>query len=340
MYLKYDLISIETNKNVLLNTDIMKYLHFLSALLFLLAVPAQAQFVATDQLQINTDIPQVTGEEIILQGQVTDFVFNQQQTLLSINTSNGRWQLSAPSAVELRRLGWTSGSLFVGEQVQVAVTRQLGLGNNGTLKHVTRANGAFLFTSLNSNEQQASFNVLKAGMYSLNRDYSQFHLLLDHQGFAQIGIQFEQISSDILWNSDSPETSIFQLDVDTASLSSGIPSIDTALKSRDFLNPTNYPKIRFRSTALRFQKWGDIEVDGQLEMNNSVQPVTLIATITKISIDHQSQQTKAGIKLKGSLNLSNWGLPTRSDLMGNTAEIELSGVFVLRGSESSTFLAR
>jgi len=214
--------------------------------------------------------------------------------------------------------------------VQVAALRQLGLGNKGTALRITRANGALLFASLNNHEQQAHFNQLKKGLYSLNRDYSQVHLWLDNQGYSQIGVQFQQVASEILWNADVPETSIVQINIDTASLSTGIPAMDTNLKEPGFFNPTNSPKIRFRSTSIEFQKWGDAQIKGQLEINKQVQPIQLNARIIKITTDPTTEQQQIGMRFKGDLRLTNWGLTPQSELFNSPSELVFNAVFVLR----------
>jgi len=337
----------------------MKYL-FLSLHLFVLfAGNLQAQFEANDSVlnepdsklpasqssipfaiepaPLSTERPELIDETLTLRGQITDFDFTQPETRLLLDTEFERWELIAPSAVELRRLGWTSSSLFSGELVEVEAVRLLGIDPTGirkkaNLKTLTRANGALLLTSI-SDKEPGGFESIAGGMYSLDTDHSNLEFSYNHLGFSELNIAFERVNANVLWNSNNPELSIIQLNIDVSSLRSGVAVLDDTLRGEEFFDSFNYPHIQFRSTQLRLLKWGNLQVDGQLEIKGLNHPVRLNARLNKHGINPITQAMTAGLNVTGSVNRSNWGLSTQLPMIKDEINISFNGEFILKTAD-------
>lgn len=325
----------------------MKYL-FLPVFLFIcLTGYAQAQFDEGGSIaptfdailpaQLSTERPELIDETLTLRGEITGFDFTQPETRILIDANLEQWELVAPSAVELRRLGWTSSSLFSGELVEAEVVRLLGVDITGNqrkarLKKLTRANGALLLTSINTPET-AGFDRLEGGMYSLLGDYSNLKFSYNHMGLADLDVRFERVNADILWNSNSPELSIIQLNIDASSLSSGVSALDDRLGNEEFFDSFNYPRIQFRSTQVRLLKWGNLQIGGQLEIKGVNQPVQLQARLNKSIINPMTQELTVGLSLSGTVKRSDWGLNGYEHMVADEITIAFSGEFALKAAD-------
>ena len=273
--------------------------------------------------------PEAIDETLILRGQITGFDFTQPETRILIDAESGHWELVAPSAVELRRLGWTSSSLFSGELVEVEVARRSGTQKTASLKRLTRANGALLLTSLN-NPEHRGFKNISGGMYSLDTGHANLEFTYNHMGFSDIPVRFERLRADVLWNAESPETSIIRLNVDASSLRSGNDQLDEGLRGAEFFDTLNYPAIEFRSTRIRLLKWGNLQIDGQLNIKGLSRPVKIEARLNKSGVNPLTQNTTVGIGLKGNIARSNWGLTAYSASIPDQIGISFQGEFILR----------
>jgi polyisoprenoid-binding protein YceI len=72
-----------------------------------------------------------------------------------------------------------------------------------------------------------------------------------------------------------PERSWVEVEIEAASIDSNTPERDNHLRSADFLEVEKYPKLRFKSTALRPTGPNTFELDGDLTIKDVTRPVTL-----------------------------------------------------------------
>ena len=268
-------------------------------------------------------------ETLVLRGQIANFDFAQPDTRLWLISEGSNWELLAPSAVDLRRLGWTSNSVFSGEFVEVEVVRLLGTGLSAKLKRLTRANGALLFTNTSSQESTIGFSAVQGGIYQLDADQAHLTFSFDHMGFSKSSVKVERLNGTVDWNAQSPETSTIDIELDMSSLRSGTSDLDEALRGSSFFSSLSYPKVSFTSTSLSFNKWGELMVFGDLTIRNETRPVTLISSINKVGLNELTQQMTVGISLKSELNRSDWGLSEYLNLIPDEISLSFQGEFIL-----------
>lgn len=73
------------------------------------------------------------------------------------------------------------------------------------------------------------------------------------------------------------KTGQIEINIDMASISTGTPSFDGHLKSKDFFNAEAFPTATFKSTKIKFDGDKIDEVEGTLTMLGKTVPVTLDA---------------------------------------------------------------
>ena len=273
-----------------------------------------------------------TNEPLVLRGRITEFSFTQPETEIFLDTELQQWRLTAPSAVELRRLGWSSSSLFAGELVEVRVVPKPDTENIAELKSLTRANGALLLASLNQPAPEG-FETLAGGMYSLDADRSELAFIYTQLGFSAPDVEFERINASVLWNAEDPSLSIIQVDIDVSSVRSGVSALDDALREEELFDSFNYPRIQFKSTQVRLLKWGKLQIDGQLKIKGQNQPLSLEAELVKSAVDPITQEPRVGISLEGSTNRSLWGLSKELPVVEDNIGILFNGQFVLKAAD-------
>lgn len=97
---------------------------------------------------------------------------------------------------------------------------------------------------------------------------------------------------------------IFETLVD--SISTNISDRDNHLRSKDFFDVENHPKIVFKSTSVK-GTGSDYEVIGDLTIKGVTNPVALKGTYNGNDVDAYGQ-TKYGFELEGSIKRSDYGL--------------------------------
>ena len=107
-------------------------------------------------------------------------------------------------------------------------------------------------------------------------------------------------------NDDFTDASIsFSLDID--SIDTNQSQRDEHLKSAEFFDAAQYPKITFKSTS--FTKSGDDEykLAGNLTIKGETKPVTLDVEFGGAATDFYGN-TKAGFEITGKINRKDFGL--------------------------------
>ena len=290
--------------------------------------PADSASSAADIDLFNTATIELTTDPIHLRGRIIGFEFSQPASRIMLESDFQIWQIDAPSAIELRRLGWTGNSVFIGEQVEVELMPQLGVGNQGNLKRLTRANGALLLASLSEPQQAPGFVAIPQGAYVLDKQHAHLQFVFDHMGFSKNSVKFERINADVVWNTDQPYSSTVSLDIDVSSLRSGVNALDEGLRSDTFFDFLNHPKIQFRSSQLALLKWGDLQINGQLEIKGISRPVQLQATLNKVGRNPLTQAMTVGISVRGTLARSEWGLDAYIPTVADHIELMFDAEFI------------
>lgn len=97
----------------------------------------------------------------------------------------------------------------------------------------------------------------------------------------------------------------FSADID--SITTGNEQRDGHLKSGDFFDAANHPKIIFKSTAIVGKGGNEYKVTGDLTIRNTTKPVTLNVEFGGIQ-NNLYGQTVAGFEITGKINRQDYGL--------------------------------
>jgi polyisoprenoid-binding protein YceI len=101
------------------------------------------------------------------------------------------------------------------------------------------------------------------------------------------------------------------------------------LKSPDFFDSAKYPQIGFRSTAVRVQDGGELEVEGELTIKDRTHNVTARGTITGPHEDIAGND-KLGVELETVVDRREFGLEWNAPLpkggfaVDNDVKLEVS----------------
>ena len=99
-----------------------------------------------------------------------------------------------------------------------------------------------------------------------------------------------------------------EITIDATSISTGVPALDTHLKSKDFFNATEFGSARF--TADKFSFTGDkvSEVNGTLTLLGKTQPVTLKANNFNCYISPMLKREVCGGDFETTITRSAYGM--------------------------------
>ncbi|MFB3738394.1 MAG: YceI family protein [Candidatus Velamenicoccus archaeovorus] len=135
-----------------------------------------------------------------------------------------------------------------------------------------------------------------------------------------------------------PEGSTVEVEIDAASIDSATPERDDHLRSADFLEVDRFPKLTFRSTALRPTGPATFDLEGELTIKDVTRPVTLHAEYLGVHdspFGTQVASFSASTEiLREDFGLTwNLAIETGGWLVGPTVRIELEIEAIYRAEE-------
>lgn len=167
--------------------------------------------------------------------------------------------------------------------------------------------------------------------WQLDPAHSTVEFAVKHMMFTTVRGRFKAFTGTIYADERNPEQSRVEVEIDAASIDTGVADRDAHLRSADFLDVENHPKIRFRSTRVTgaHKKEGDrFRIAGDLEIRGKSMPVELDATFEGLGKDPWGKQ-RAGFGARGEIDRHQWGLrwnqalETGGVLVGQKVRIEI-----------------
>jgi polyisoprenoid-binding protein YceI len=167
--------------------------------------------------------------------------------------------------------------------------------------------------------------------WQLDPAHSTVEFAVKHMMFTTVRGRFKTFEGSIQIDEQHPDRSRVEVTIDAASIDTGAPDRDAHLRSADFLDVEQHPKMIFTSTRVdgAHKKEGDrFKVAGELEIRGTRMPVTLDVTFEGLGTDPWGKQ-RAGFAARTEIDRREWGLrwnqalETGGVLVANAVKIEL-----------------
>lgn len=174
-----------------------------------------------------------------------------------------------------------------------------------------------------------STTIFAQTTWSIDENHSQVSFAITHFGIAEITGQFREYDATIQTQGNDFSNAEFNVEIDVSSVDTGVQKRDDHLRSEDFFNAEQHPKMTFRSTSV--EKVGDdrYKVTGNLTLNGVTKLVTLDLWHRGTITHPQNNKEIAGFQVTGSIDRSdfNFGSGFREPMLGDEVRIKVDGEF-------------
>ena len=152
--------------------------------------------------------------------------------------------------------------------------------------------------------------------FTIDPFHSHPHFVVNHLGFMDMTGRFDRMSGKITLDNDAKTGSV-DLVIDAASISTGDSdkgsrprSRDEHLRSPDFFNVAEFPRMSFKGTAAKWTGDAPGAVEGQLTLLGVTKPVTLTVEKWRCGPDPRTQGKRymCGGNASGSFKRSDFGM--------------------------------
>ena len=148
--------------------------------------------------------------------------------------------------------------------------------------------------------------------WAIDPTHSEIGFKVKHMMFTNVSGTFAAYDATITTEDDNFENANFEFSANIDSISTNNTDRDNHLKSADFFDADNFPKLTFKASS--FTKDGDdYEITGDLSIKEVTKPVKLPVEFSGLMKDPWGN-TKAGLNIYGKINRKDWGLNWNSAL--------------------------
>ena len=156
--------------------------------------------------------------------------------------------------------------------------------------------------------------------YNIDAAHSEITFKVKHLMITNVTGRFKKFSGKMESSNDNFTDAKIDFEADIDSLDTNNEQRDGHLRTGDFLDAAQYPKLTFTSTS--FDKVADsiYKLNGDLSIHGVTKPVTMSAELTGTNTDPWGQ-SKVGFEITGSIHRKEFG-------MEYNAALETGGVLV------------
>ncbi len=164
------------------------------------------------------------------------------------------------------------------------------------------------------------FKGAPSGAYMLDKGHGYILMSYNHQGYSRPELRLVGFDSTLNWNQDDPTASSVSVNIDPATIDSGVPKFDDHLRADDFFDVANNPSITFKSTKLTTSSATSGQMVGDLTIKGITKPVTLDVKFNKAG-PARGGGSKLGFSAKGQIMRSDFDLGAYVPNVGNEVDI-------------------
>lgn len=148
--------------------------------------------------------------------------------------------------------------------------------------------------------------------WSIDPTHSEVGFKVKHMMFTNVSGKFKTYDAEITTEDDDFTKSEISFSADINSIDTNNTDRDNHLKSADFFDAENHPKLTFKSSSLT--KSGDeYQLTGELSLHGITKTVKLDAEVSGLLKDPWGN-TKVAMNISGKINRKDWGLNWNSAL--------------------------
>lgn len=145
--------------------------------------------------------------------------------------------------------------------------------------------------------------------YELDPEHLSVGFLVEHIGYAKVLGLFRAARGSYRFDEASGTLQDIRVEVDTHSVFSSHVKRDQHLKSADFLNAAEFPRMVFTASSAKRTGERSFEIVGALELLGRSQPLTLQATWNKSDFSPIAKSNYVmGVSARGSFKRGAYGM--------------------------------
>ena len=144
------------------------------------------------------------------------------------------------------------------------------------------------------------------GTWNVDPSHSNVNFQVKNLGIATVRGAFTKFEGTLELTDDLSTSKAYGT-VEVASVDTNEDARDEHLRSADFFDAENHPKLTFESTEIKQVDDDELEITGDLTIHGVTNPITLKAELTGTEEDPWGNQ-RVGLEVEGKLDRKDYGM--------------------------------
>lgn len=172
-----------------------------------------------------------------------------------------------------------------------------------------------------------------AETWNIDPSHTLVEFAVRHMMLATVKGNFSGVSGTLIGDPNDLTNAKISVSVDINTIDTRNADRDQHLRSADFFDAENFPKMTFESRNITRTGENTYNIEGDLTIRGTTRPITLEAEFMGVGPDPWGN-TRAGFEATGKLNRKDYGLTwnaaleTGGVLVGEEVKITISAEFV------------
>ncbi|HLA56807.1 MAG TPA: YceI family protein [Flavobacterium sp.] len=149
--------------------------------------------------------------------------------------------------------------------------------------------------------------------WAIDPTHSEIGFKVKHMMFTNVSGKFDKYEGTFLTDGDDFNNATIEFSADVESINTGNTDRDNHLRSADFFDAENHPKLTFKASSFSKDDEHNYELAGDLSLHGVTKFVKLPVEFSGLMTDPWGN-TKAGLIITGKINRKEWGLNWNSAL--------------------------
>lgn len=161
-----------------------------------------------------------------------------------------------------------------------------------------------------------------------DKAHSQVTFAITHLGISEIEGSFDNFDATVTATKEDFSDASYDVEIDATSINTGVARRDDHLRSPDFFDVENHPKMTFKGKTSEKISDGKYRVTGELTLHGITKPVTL-EVWHRGTIENQKGEKVAGFKINGKIKRSDFNIGPKfpEAVLSDEVLIEADGEF-------------
>jgi polyisoprenoid-binding protein YceI len=168
---------------------------------------------------------------------------------------------------------------------------------------------------------------VKAGAYVLDPNHGKVTWSVNHFGFSTYVGQFTGVAAKLAVDPKAPQSAALDVTIDTGSVGTLNPALDTHLKSPDFLDAAKFPQATFKATSVKPTGDKTADVTGDLTLHGVTKPVVLHAAFNQAGVNPVDHKYSLGFAGAAVIKRSDFGIKTFVPYISDEVTLQIEAEF-------------